>query len=491
MTARFPNTREFTGALYKPSRFEGEVFDLEVDGQLPTDIDGTFFSVAPDAAFPPMREDDIFFNGDGAVSAFRFGGGHVDFQRRYVRTQRLEAQRAARRSLHGVYRNPSTNDPSVLGLNNSTANTNVLEHAGVLLAMKEDSLPYALDPLTLETKGLWDFGGQLTDAPFTAHPKIDPLTGDMIAFGYEARGDGSRDIVYYEFDEHGAKTREVWVQAPVSAMVHDFAVTERFVVFPIIPLSVDVERLRQGGRHFQWQPDLPQYFGVMRRDGDGGDLHWFTAPNGFQGHTLNAFDDGEKVYADMTSTNGNVFYFFPPADGFVPSPETLVSQLVRWTFDLSVKGGRLDMSPLTPFPAEFPRIDDRFALRPHRHGWMMAMDPTKPYAEDRVGPRPFQFFNQLAHLDIATGKIQTWFADEASCFQEPVFVPRTGSSREGDGYLLSLVNRLDERTTDMVVLDALRLGEGPVATVKLPLRMRMALHGNWSSAVSPSSIKAV
>jgi len=115
---------------------------------------------------------------------------------------------------------------------------------------------------------------------------------------------------------------------------------------------------------------------------------------------------------------------------------------------------------------------------------------TLPYAEDRVGRRPFQFFNQLAHLDLGTGKIQTWFADDASCFQEPVFAPRTRSSREGDGYLLSLNNRLDERTTDMVVLDTLRLGEGPIATVKLPLRMRMALHGNWSPAASPSSVKA-
>ncbi|CAN5503421.1 carotenoid oxygenase family protein [soil metagenome] len=490
MTGLFPDSREFNGPMYRPSRFEGEIFDLETDGVLPTDIDGAFFTVGPDPAFPPMKEDDIFFNGDGAVSAFRFGGGRVDFQRRYVRTQRLEAQRAARRSLHGTYRNTYTNDPSVAGLNNSTANTNVMQHNGVLLAMKEDSLPYALNPQTLETIGLWDFGGQLTNAPFTAHPKIDPLTGDLLAFGYEARGDGTRDIVYYEFDKAGRKTRETWIEAPVSAMVHDFAVTEHYVVFPIIPLTVDVERMKRGGRHFEWQPDLPQYFGVMRRDGGGRDVRWFTAPNGFQGHVLNAFDDGGKVYADMSSTNGNVFYFFPQADGFVPSPETLVSQLVRWTFDMTSNSGGLEMTPLTPFPAEFPRVDDRYALRPHRHGWMMAMDPTLPFAEERVGPRPFQFFNQLAHVDIASGRTQTWFADDTSCFQEPVFVPRTGSTVEGDGYLMSLVNRLDERTTDLVVLDALRLSEGPIATVKLPMRLRMALHGNWTAAGAQTGVEA-
>lgn len=126
----FPNSPEFTGALYTPARFEGEVYDLEVDGKLPEEIDGTFFQVAPDPQYPPMLGEDMFFNGDGAISSFQFKNGHVDFKRRYVMTERLKAQRAARASLHGVYRNQYTNDPSVRDLNNSTANTNVVVHAG-------------------------------------------------------------------------------------------------------------------------------------------------------------------------------------------------------------------------------------------------------------------------------------------------------------------------------------------------------------------------
>lgn len=200
MTGPFPSAPEFTGALYKPARFEGQVYDLEVEGKIPAEIDGTFFQVAPDPQYPPMLGKDIFFNGDGAISAFRFQGGHVDFQRRYVMTERLKAQRAARASLHGTYRNQYTNDPTVRDLNNSTANTNVIVHAGKLLALKEDSAPYALDPVTLETIGLWDFDGQLTSATFTAHPKFDPATGDLLCFGYEAKGDATPDIVYYEID---------------------------------------------------------------------------------------------------------------------------------------------------------------------------------------------------------------------------------------------------------------------------------------------------
>lgn len=153
MAMLFPTSAEFTGGLYKPARFEGDVFDLEVDGEVPEQIDRTFIQVAPDPQYPPMLGEDIFFNGDGAISAFSFKKGHVDFKRRYVMTERLKAQRAARASLHGIYRNPYTNDPSVRDLNNSTANTNVVVHGGKLLALKEDSAPYALDPITMETIG--------------------------------------------------------------------------------------------------------------------------------------------------------------------------------------------------------------------------------------------------------------------------------------------------------------------------------------------------
>ncbi|MCY1667302.1 carotenoid oxygenase family protein [Rhizobium sp. SL86] len=479
MSRLFPKTAEFTGALYKPARFEGEVYDLEVDGQVPEDIDGTFFQVAPDPQYPPMLGEDMFFNGDGAISAFCFKNGHVDFKRRYVMTERLKAQRAARASLHGIYRNPYTNDPSVRELNNSTANTNVVVHGGKLLALKEDSAPYALDPVSMETIGLWDFNGQLTSATFTAHPKIDPATGDLLCFGYEAKGDATPDIVYYEIDASGRKKREIWIVAPYAAMIHDFAVTENYVIFPLMPLTSDLERLKNGGRHFEWQPGLDQLFGVLRRDGDGSDVRWFTAPNGFQGHTLNAFDDRGRIYVDMPITSGNIFYFFPQADGTVPPPETLASNMMRLTIDMNSTSNGLEMTPLTPFSCEFPRSDDRYMGRQYSHGFVIAMDPTKPFNEERIGPRPFQFFNQLAHINVGTGKIKTWFADDQSCFQEPIFVPKRADAPEGEGYVIGLCNRLLDQATDLLILDAQHLDEGPIATVKLPMRLRMSLHGNW------------
>ncbi|MDI5929699.1 carotenoid oxygenase family protein [Rhizobium leguminosarum] len=479
MTRLFPATPEFTGALYKPARFEGEIYDLEVDGTVPEEIYGTFFQVAPDPQYPPMLGDDIFFNGDGAITAFTFKNGHVDFKRRYVMTERLKAQREARVSLYGKYRNPYTNDPSVRALNNSTANTNVIVHGGKLLALKEDSAPYALDPVTMETIGLWDFNGQLSSPTFTAHPKIDPANGDLLCFGYEARGEATPDIVYYEIDSSGRKKRETWIVAPYAAMIHDFAVTENYVIFPLMPLTSDLERMKSGGRHFQWQPGLDQLFGVIRRDGDGRDVRWFKAPNGFQGHTLNAFDDRGRIFIDMPITSGNIFYFFPQEDGTVPPPETLASNMMRLTFDMNSAGHGLEMTPLTHFPCEFPRSDDRYMGRQYSHGFVIAMDPSKPFNEERIGPRPFQFFNQLAHINVSNGRTKTWFADDQSCFQEPIFVPKGPDAPEGVGYVIALCNRLLEQTTDVLILDAQHLEDGPIATVKLPIRLRMSLHGNW------------
>lgn len=487
MTRLFPATADFTGGLYKPARFEGEIYDLEVDGTVPDEIDGTFFQVAPDPQYPPMLGDDIFFNGDGAITAFTFKNGHVDFKRRYVMTERLRAQREARASLHGIYRNRYTNDPSVRELNNSTANTNVVVHGGKLLALKEDSAPYALDPVTMETIGLWDFNGQLTSATFTAHPKIDPANGDLLCFGYEARGEATPDIVYYEIGSSGRKKRETWIVAPYAAMIHDFAVTENYVIFPLMPLTSDLDRMKNGGRHFEWQPGLDQLFGVLRRDGDGRDVRWFKAPNGFQGHTLNAFDDRGRIFIDMPITSGNIFYFFPQADGTVPPPETLASNMMRLTIDMNSTANGLDMTPLTQFPCEFPRSDDRYMGRHYSHGFVIAMDPSKPFNEAQIGPRPFQFFNQLAHINVSTGRIKTWFADDQSCFQEPIFVPKSADAAEGEGYVIALRNRLLEQATDLLILDAQHLDEGPIATVKLPIRLRMSLHGNW---VPSSALRA-
>ncbi|HTV51777.1 MAG TPA: carotenoid oxygenase family protein, partial [Steroidobacteraceae bacterium] len=162
------------GGVY---RSENDLYDCEVEGHLPADLDGIFYRVGPDPQYPkpPQYEHDIPFDGEGHLSMFRIKDRHVDFRNRYVRTQRWKAQHAARRSLFGMYRNPFTDDPSVKALSRGTANTQIFYHHGILMAMKEDSPPVKLNPLTLETvDDYYTFNGGLRGQTFTAHPKIDP-----------------------------------------------------------------------------------------------------------------------------------------------------------------------------------------------------------------------------------------------------------------------------------------------------------------------------
>ena len=169
------------------------------------------------------------FNGDGHISMFRFDNGSVDYTGRYVMTDRLKAERAARRRLFGVYRNRLTDDPSVRNVNRGAANTHMYWHGGKFMALKEDSLPYLLDPHTLDTLGTWDFHGKYKAVSMSAHPKVDPVNGQMIAYGYQAKGDLTDDIAIYTMDPKGNVIHEIWIKAPYVGMVHDIAMAHQDV----------------------------------------------------------------------------------------------------------------------------------------------------------------------------------------------------------------------------------------------------------------------
>ncbi len=237
-------------------RVECDIRDLEVvSGEVPRDLNGNFYRATHDPLFPPFLGDDIYVNGDGMISYFHFENGHVDFKSRYVRTDRYKAQMAAGRSVFGVYRNRYTNDPSVEGVDSGTANTTPVWHGRKLLALKEDSHPWELDPHTLETRGKWDYDGDLKAISMTAHPKLDYRTGELVFFAYQAKGDATTDVVAYTADKDGHITHEVWFNAPYPGLVHDFAVTEEHIIFPFFPLITDLDVLKAGraflpvGRH--------------------------------------------------------------------------------------------------------------------------------------------------------------------------------------------------------------------------------------------------
>ncbi|KAJ5654890.1 Carotenoid oxygenase [Penicillium lividum] len=477
----FPDRPQFSDFM-KPCRFEGEVQNLEVHGDLPNDINGVFYRVMPDPQFAPFIENDPWFNGDGNVSAFRIKNGCVTFQQKYVRTEKFVREREASRALIGKYRNKFTD--AVEFAVRSTANTNVVSFNGQLLALKEDSPPYAMDPETLETKGLYTFDGQLPSVTFTAHPKTDPVTGELICFGYEAKGDGSTDICYYTIGPDGRFTQTVWLVSPVCGMIHDFAVTENWVLFPVIPQLCDLERLKHGGDHWQWSPETPFYIGVIPRYGaKSSDVKWFTYKNSFPGHTANAYeqDDGKIVF-DLGLSDKNVFYWWPDAQGNSPEPSKIHSQLTRFTVDPNTEEGSLpEPEVLHDGNSEFYRIDDRFSGKKYSHSYFDLMDPRLETDFAAIGPvmgGGYPPYNSLAHHDASTGKTEVYFSGRTHLVQEPVFIPRAGSTEEGDGYLMALVNNYRTMSSELHLLDCRDFTKAR-AIILLPLRLRAGLHGNW------------
>jgi carotenoid cleavage dioxygenase len=480
--SKFPKTPAFTGAN-TPARFEADIADLEIDGEIPEDMDGSFYRVQPDPQFPPRLGDDIAFNGDGQVSMFTFKNGRVNFKHRWVRTDKWQLENKAGHALFGAYRNPLTDDPAVKGRFRGTANTNVMSHAGQLFAFKEDSPPVAMNPDTLETIGYSDFGGTLTAPTFTAHPKIDPETGEMIAFAYAAQGVLTRDVVYFVISPEGRVTREVRFEVPYYCMMHDFGVTRDYAVFHVVPITSSWERLERGLPHFGFDTTKEIHLGVLPRDGEAEDIRWFRAPNCFASHVMNAFNDGERIHFDVPVAENNMFPFFPDIHGKPFNPKQAKSYLTRWTVNLGSNGDEFESSTvLTNLSGEFPRIDERHAMTAYRHGYLLVEDDTKPF--ELKGGRSIAglMMNTLAHIDHATGKADTWFVGPTSSLQEPCFIPRSAKSAEGDGYIVQVANRLDEARSDLLVFDAQRVSEGPIATARLPLRLRQGLHGNWTPA---------
>ena len=481
--AEFPDTASFTG-FNTPSRIEADITDLAHKGAIPPQLSGAFYRVQPDPQFPPRLGDDISFNGDGMITRFHIHDGQCDFRQRWAKTDKWKLEHTAGKALFGAYRNPLTDDESVKGQIRSTANTNAFPFAGKLWAMKEDSPSLLMDPVTMETIGFEKFDGRMTGQTFTAHPKIDPKTGNMVAIGYAASGLCTDDVTYMEVDPSGELVRELWFKVPYYCMMHDFGITEDYLVLHIVPSIGSWERLERGLPHFGFDTTMPVYLGIIpRRDGlSDADIRWFKRDNCFASHVFNAFQEGSKVHIDVPEAKNNMFPFFPDVHGAPFDPVAAASRPTRWTVDLASNGEEFDsITRLSESIGEFPRIDDRFAGLPYRYGWMLEVDPTRP-VDTAVRSISGMLLNCLCLIDFATGKEQHWWCGPTSTLQEPCFVPRSKDAPEGDGWIVQICNRIDLQRSDLLIFDALDIEKGPIATIDVPIRLRFGLHGNWANA---------
>lgn len=252
----------------------------------------------------------------------------------------------------------------------------------------------------------------------------------------------------------------------------------------MIPQLCDLERLKNHGEHWQWSPDTPFYLGVFPRyGGKPSDLKWFTYKTTFPGHTANAYESqGGKIIFDLGLSEQNVFYWWPDSQGKSPDPHTIVTQLTRFTIDPSTNDFQLpEPEILHAGNSEFYRIDDRIMSKQHSHTYFNLMDPSRGTDFGRIAPvmgGGYPPYNCIAHIDHRSGKTDVYFPGTTHLVQEPVFIPRANSTREGDGYLMALVNNYSTMLSELHILDSSDLTKAK-AVVLLPLRLRPGLHGNW------------
>jgi carotenoid cleavage dioxygenase-like enzyme len=472
MPRPFPDHPYLQG-YYEPFGAELTAPDLVIEGDIPEAVTGTFYRNGPDPLHPP-REGDKYhvFDGDGMVYAIALAPGRAAMRNRWVRTPKFDQELAAGKRLFGVFGNPMKSEPGINFMDYNTANTHIWPHAGRLFALMEGKPPVEMDPATLDTIGPETFAGAVT-GPFTAHPKYDPASGNLYAFGYSAQGTGSTAVRYMVVDPAGRSARTAMVDQPYSSMMHDFMVTQSKTVFPCMPVVIDLKRAMQGKPLAAWESNRPSCFGMMSRDGDGSDIRWIETDPTFTFHFANAYDlDGAVVADAVISSRAPLM---PDPDGTVPAHAATKFRLGRWTI-------RTDGGPGPSFKQEiwddmdlqFPRFDERFSGKPYRY--VFANGSTSASAGRLDG------FDALFRYDLSSGRRDAYVIGAHAFAGEPVFVPRAADAAEGDGYLLSLVWHQDSNRSELLIMDATDLAGGPVARVRMPARVPGGFHCSWRPA---------
>lgn len=461
----------FFSGNYAPITEEYDIAVLGTEGVIPPELSGSLYRVGPSPQYAPRDNDYHWFSGDGMVHAFHINEGQVSYSNRWARTPKWQLENEAGRALFGTFGNPATSDPLTQGRNGGTANTSMLWHGNRLFALEESHQPFELDPSTLASKGHQSFGDRLTSR-CTAHPKVDPESGELHFFAYSPDGPGSPTMLYGVMDRSCEVTEIQSFTAPYASMAHDFMVTRKHVLFPVTPLTLSVERAMRGKPLLAWDAHKRTHVGVMQRDGSADTLRWFQSDACHVFHVMNAWEDGDTLVAYVMQSERAPG--FPDAEGQPGSSEAMAARLCRWTFDLADTDTGFRREYLDDLVAEFPRIDERYAGRRNRYGFYTchATSRTRDDSESVL-------YDSVARFDFNTGERCMYTVPSGDVVSEPVFVPRVTEAEEGDGWLLTVAWREQEKRSDLLVLDATDLAAGPIAIARLPHRVPFGFHGNW------------
>ncbi|AKU17969.1 carotenoid oxygenase family protein [Luteipulveratus mongoliensis] len=469
---------------YAPVPVETTALDLDVTGTIPDYLDGRYLRIGPNPIGEADHQRYEWFSGAGMVHGLRIRDGKADWYRnRWVRSVDV-SQRLGEEWKGGPHG----------GGFDFAANTNVIGHDGRTLAITESGpTPYELDDV-LDTVGPSDFCGTLRNG-YSAHPHRDPLTGELHAVSYSPLH-GNR-VTYTVTGTDGRVRRSVDIPMQANVMIHDFSLTQDYVVIYDLPVVLDLgaaprsrpaqvvasmftrwarqhpmpgfleNQLMRGsqrsatpdlGLPYRWNDRHQARIGILPRVGGSNHVRWFDIPEAFVYHTLNAYDDGNQIVLELVR--------YPKAFEDGSDPVSGLPTLERWTIDLVT--GSVQQVVLDDRPQEFPRVDERLVSRQHRFGYSVShtLDEYGLAVPDAV----------LKH-DIAKGSVEAVSFGPDTEPGEFVFHPSSPDAAEDDGVLMGFVYHRSTDRSDLALLDAATLET--IATVHVPARVPHGFHGNW------------
>ncbi len=437
----------------------------DIDGQVPAALRGTLFRNGSGRNALAGRWFDHWFDGDGMVQAIRFAGGGIHYANRYVSTENYRDESAAQRITHRGFgkMRPGGVLANALRQPGNVSNTSAVMESGRLLSLWEGGPPYELDPQSLATRGVAAYGGALK--AFSAHPKIDPDTGELFNFGIDY---GPRTTLTPYRLSGGQATRLPAVALPYPLMNHDFVLTKNHLVFCLGPILVRALPMILGLTSFDgalhWDAGKPTLILLVPRDSRS-PPRWIETGAFFQFHFANGYEDDGRLILDLArypnfQTIGEALRNFWrsawPAEG--------MAFLTRLTVDLG--SGQVDSRRYdTGVANEFPRINPAWTGRRHRYAYI-ACNPAATH--DGLQ-------QQVARVDCESGAVAIHQFANNEYVGEPVFIA-TGAA-EDDGVIVTLVFDAAANRSAIVGLDARDVAARPLFTARLRHHVPYSLHG--------------
>ena len=455
-----------------PNPVEADAAITRVEGEIPQELTGTLYRNGPNQKISPKAGPRAlhFFDGDALIQAIRFEDGKAHHLGRYARTAAFERNLAEGEYVQAGLRIPADRvvEPPIPS---HSPNTNIVSHAGRLFALAENMPPFEMDPETLASKGLWEYDGKMLGMSTTAHPKIDGRTGQMWIHGYQPM---SPHIQLYCVEPDGRVSLAEAHDAPWASMMHDFAITENHVIFPLGSMEFDLAPLLTGGTFTQALSgvDRPMTFGIRSREA-GSEIRWFEAPSaGYMFHPANAYEEDGKIFMDAC-TYENPQSLIDSLDGARDGKVGSGLDANPYLYEFDLEAGTCKETKFSDSTAEFPRIDPRLIGHKNRWGYASTAEP----AGGALG-----FSRRITKYDRQGGSSTHTKVVDGQWTGEPVFVPRSKDAAEDDGFVLVATHDANKAETAVEILDARGIDAEPLARLHLDTRIPFGFHGNWASS---------